>query len=107
MSSCSNNMYQFGEDGRGRLFVQDKGDHLNILTYTGKWTLENFFGACIDCSIAAGKPAVFRDELGIETWFHRENVTEERIQYRACQREARLAQAPLWARVQSLLHRYI
>jgi hypothetical protein len=91
MNTPDSGSYVFGDDGRGRLFIEEKGDHLRVRTYTGNWTLEDFFGACINASIAAGKPAVFRDELGVETWFHRESVVAERIQYSADQRAVHLA----------------
>lgn len=99
MSNPENGSYVFGDDGRGRLFVEDKGDHLLVRTYTGAWTLEDFFGACINASLADGKPAVFRDELGVETWFHRESAVAERIQYSVTQRTLHAATAPLWSKV--------
>lgn len=86
------------DDDRIRLLTHDMGDHLVIRSYFGNGTLEDVVAACISATISAGKPAVFRDELGVETLFHRESVVAERCEYMRKQRAAQKAASSLLKR---------
>lgn len=92
-------MDSVSDDGRLRLLTNDMGDHLVIRTYFGAGTLEDFISACITAVINAGKPGVFQDEMGVETWFHHGSNVAERSLYMRKQRTAQKAAIPIWAKV--------
>lgn len=77
-----------------RLLMDDVGDHLVIRTYFGTGNLNDFIAASIAAAVKAGKPAMFRDDRGVETWFCRDSIVEERVLYMRKQRAAQ----PFFAR---------
>jgi len=88
-----------------RLLAADAGDHIVIRSYFGLGSLHDVVEACINATVAAGKPGMFRDELGAETWFHQESVAVERTAYMRKQRAAQIAVMPIWVRVLRLIKR--
>lgn len=82
-----------------RVTTSDMDNHIAIRTYFGNASLEDFVEACITAAKNAGKPAVFHDEMGVETWFLPDSRVAERTQYMERQRAAQIAAIPVWRRV--------
>lgn len=78
-----------------RLDARELVDHVVVRTYFGHARLTDFVNACIETAKTAGKPVMFRDQYGDETWFHGSSSADERIQYMRKHFDAQMRALPI------------